>query len=78
MFTGMLWFDNDKNSTLTNKVGQAAEYYHKKYGQQPNLCLVHPRMVESEAERLSPAGSVEIQPSPDILLHHFWIGVKKD
>ena len=42
MDIGMLWFDNDKNCDLDAKVERAATYYHKKYGQSPNLCFVHP------------------------------------
>ena len=42
MDIGMLWFDNDKKTDLAAKVGRAAEYYQKKYGQMPNLCFVNP------------------------------------
>ena len=45
MYTGMLWFDNDAKSELKLRVERAAEYYRRKYGQQPNLCFVHPSML---------------------------------
>src|SRR6185369_2994413 len=47
MHTGMLWFDNSQ-STLPVKIQKAVEYYHKKYGRNPDLCLVHPSMLEKE------------------------------
>ena len=45
MHTGMLWFD-DLQSTLITKIQKATEYYHKKYGRIPDLCLVHPNMLK--------------------------------
>ena len=45
MHTGMLWFDNTPNITLKTRIEKAAEYYRKKYHQQPNLCLIHPSMM---------------------------------
>ena len=45
MYTGMLWFDNDAKAELKLRVERAAEYYRRKYGQQPNLCFVHPSML---------------------------------
>ena len=45
MHTGMLWFDNSQTA-LTVKIQKAVDYYHKKYGRSPDLCLVHPSMLE--------------------------------
>ena len=49
MHTGMLWFD-DTQTTLDNKIKKAAEYYQKKYGRTPDLCLVHPSMMSDSVE----------------------------
>ena len=45
MNNGMLWFDNDPSSTFSAKVVRAADYFWKKYGRIPDLCLVHPSML---------------------------------
>ena len=45
MHTGMLWFDNSQTA-LNIKIQKAVDYYHKKYGHVPDLCLVHPSMLE--------------------------------
>jgi hypothetical protein len=45
MNVGMLWYDNDPRTALTVKIDRAADYYHKKYGLAPDLCLVHPSML---------------------------------
>lgn len=75
MITGMLWFDNDKKTTLTSKIDEAANYYRKKYGQSPDICFVHPQMI---AEKEAIPAKIEIKPSPMVLLHHFWIGTKQE
>ena len=46
MDIGMLWFDNDQKSSIPSKVERAARYYQKKYGKNPDLCYVHPKMVK--------------------------------
>lgn len=75
MHSGMLWFDNDPKSNLSKKIHRAAQYYQKKYGQTPNLCTVHPKMVEKE--NLEDA-QLKVETSDIILLHHFWIGTVRD
>lgn len=72
MNAGMLWFDNDPKSALPDKVNRAAEYYRKKYGHAPNLCLVNPRMLSEEKPK---AGRVQLRASAVILPNHLWIGV---
>ena len=69
--TGLLWFDNDPNRTLEDKVLQAAARYERKYGQTPNVCFVH----HSQRNGAEKFGGVKIRTDRSILLHHFWIGV---
>lgn len=72
MDTGMLWFD-DSDRTVEDKVKRAAAYYVEKYEKQPNLCVVHPSMIESgdglEIEK------IVVKPASAIMPHHYWIGV---
>jgi hypothetical protein len=44
MNDGMLWFDNDPSTSLPAKVVRAADYFRRKYGRDPRICLVHPSM----------------------------------
>jgi hypothetical protein len=80
MDVGMLWFDNDKERDLTQKVMRASDYYRKKYGNVPNLCYVHPNMLpipkETENKKVM-AGSVEIRSAMTVLPNHFWIGLNR-
>jgi hypothetical protein len=87
MEIGMLWFDNDKNTSIPNKVEKAARYYLKKYGVNPDLCYVHPKMVNGNNKKKKSAkakskpdqmhiGSVLVLKDDKVLPDHFWIGVK--
>lgn len=69
----MMWFDNDPKSEFLAKVKKTAEYYRDKYGSEPNLCFVHPSMLESTNLI---ADSLKICANSSVLPHHFWIGVQ--
>lgn len=72
MQAGMMWFDNDKKTSLTAKVNTAAAYYRKKYGRSPDLCMVNPKMLP---EKATGAGMIAIRPYQPILPGHLWIGI---
>lgn len=72
MHTGMLWFDNSQVA-LDIKIQKAMEYYRKKYGRIPDLCLVHPSMLKDTKleER-----EITVRPYRPVLPGHIWIGVE--
>ncbi|NPV85519.1 MAG: hypothetical protein HPY45_05870 [Anaerolineae bacterium] len=72
MNTGMLWFDNDPKTDLVIKVCRAANYYQNKYGRKPDLCFVHPSMLNQKRQK---AEGIEIRSSRQILPNHFWLGI---
>lgn len=74
MKTGMLWYDNDSGTTLGVKVERAANYYHRKYGLQPDLCLVHPSMLPAVPQE---TGKIAIRANRAILPGHLWLGVEE-
>ena len=86
MEIGMLWFDNDKGTSIPNKVKKAAQYYQKKYGVSPDLCYVHPKTVGGangknktsknrvQVDQLK-IGKIKVLKNKKILPDHFWIGV---
>ncbi len=79
MNVGMLWFDNDPHTALTAKVSRAADYYRKKYGLAPDLCLVHPSMLAEPNPSLveGRAGKVTVRSNRAILPGHLWIGTEE-
>lgn len=74
MHTGMLWFDNSQSS-LNVKIQKAVDYYHKKYGQTPDLCLVHPSMLEKDQTKLE-VNKLTVRPYRPVLPGHIWIGIE--
>lgn len=76
MKVGMLWFDESREVGIAQRIERASNYYHSKYGCEPNLCFVHPDTV-GEGETL-PEGSIKVVPSQTLLHDHFWIGIEQD
>lgn len=74
MNEGLLWFDADKKRSLAEKIAQAAERYRTKFGRRPNLCYVNPAMLSGGEP--TECGGVRLVPAPNVLKHHFWIGVE--
>jgi hypothetical protein len=72
MNIGMMWFDNDPKTTLSVKIERAAEYYRKKYGHSPNLCMINPR---SMPENVGMSGKITIRSQRMVLPGHLWIGL---
>lgn len=75
MHTGLLWFDNDPKTTLSVKIQKAMEYYSKKFGCTPDLCLVHPSMLETNQKQFE-FGKLLVRPYRPIMPGHFWVGVE--
>ena len=76
MNVGMMWFDNDPRTALDSKVERAADYFRKKYGYVPDLCLVHPSMLADPKAEVQDgqAGKVIVRSNRLILPGHLWIG----
>jgi hypothetical protein len=75
MHTGLLWFDNDPKTTLSIKIQKAMEYYSKKFGRIPDICLVHPSMLGDDQKQLA-LGKLTIRPYRPVMPGHLWIGVE--
>ena len=75
MHTGMLWFDNTQTA-LDIKIQKAVDYYRKKYGREPDLCLVHPSMLEKENRRQLKLGKLIVRPYRPVLPGHIWVGLE--
>jgi len=71
----MLWFDNDPRTTLSVKIQKAMDYYRQKYGRLPDLCLVHPSMMDVN-QKQTEMGKLTIRSYRPVLPGHLWIGVE--
>ncbi len=81
MQTGLLWFDNNPARELTAKVEDAARRYKDKFGVAPNTCYVNKGAITGDSLMVAlesvKGKRVRILPAPNILPHHFWIGVEE-
>lgn len=76
MKTGMLWFDNDTKSDLPAKIARAADYYQRKYGQKPQICFVHPSMINNvSGGNTNRSQDIEIRTTRQMLPNHLWLGL---
>ena len=74
MHTGMLWFDNSQTA-LTVKIQKAVDYYYKKYGRSPDLCLVNPSMLDNNQRQIE-INKLTVRPYRPVLPGHIWIGIE--
>ncbi|MBI4760527.1 MAG: hypothetical protein ACOYYF_17895 [Chloroflexota bacterium] len=72
MHTGMLWFDNSP-AALDVKIQKAMDYYQKKFGRRPDLCLVHPSMLKEQTLKEE---KITVRAYRPVLPGHLWIGVE--
>ena len=75
MTIGMLWRDTDLTTSLSHKVQKAADYYLKKYGRKPELCLVHPTMMDACKNEV--VDGIMIRPWRLIQPGNLWIGLEE-
>ncbi|MCS7282612.1 MAG: hypothetical protein NZ769_04580 [Anaerolineae bacterium] len=84
---GLLWFDDSPQRSLKEKVEQAARRYTEKFGRYPNVCYVHPSMLDGdggsgqalvlELGDVSRRGCplrLTVRPRRTVLRHHLWVG----
>lgn len=69
---GMLWYDDAPDRPLAAKLSLAARYYERKYGRPPNVCYLNRQTPGCEQ---ASADGLRLYAAPDILPHHFWLGV---
>jgi hypothetical protein len=71
--SGLLWYDDDPERTLIDKVSRAVNRYERKYGLAPDVCFVHPSALSDDGSEKS-ADGVLIAPLPTVLINHMWVG----
>ena len=73
MHIGMLWFDDNPNLALKNKIEKAVAYYRQKYHHEPNLCLIHPSMMDKDRPEFD---QLTVRSYRPVLPGHLWIGIE--
>lgn len=67
MNVGLLWHDA---RPVTEALPAAVARYVARFGQQPNVCYVHP----TAAGTVTQINQVHVRPSDKILKQHLWLG----
>ena len=81
MHVGMLWFDDNPKLSLEKKIQRAVVHYRQKYRLEPNLCLIHPTMIEdgkraAQASELDGLDGLTVRTYRPVLPGHLWIGIE--
>ncbi len=74
MKEGLLWFDNDPQRKLSDKVNQAAKRYRAKLRRKPTVCYINTDQFD---EKINQVNGVHLKPANNIRPHYFWIGVEQ-
>lgn len=74
MRSGALYFDNNPDRSLADKVRGAAKQYKEAYGEQPTTCFVNPLMMALGTSSMKVEG-VDVYITNSVLLNHLWVGV---
>ena len=75
MKTALLWYDDNKATTLVQKVQAAAKCYYTKWKRKPTRCYVHPSALTDGPIQVA---GVRVSALPTALVNHFWIGVEEE
>ena len=74
MLTGTMWFDNSAGTSFGSRLEKATSFYMRRYGEAPNLCLVHPSMLNAVRGHF---GRITVRAHPFVLPGHLWLGVEE-
>jgi hypothetical protein len=75
MREGLLWFDNDPNRKLADKISRAVTRYQARFGRRPTTCYLNARDFDGQTDKIN---GVQLKPASDVRPHHFWIGVEQE
>lgn len=73
MRTGLLWYDDDPERELAEKIKRVVQRYEQKYGTPANVCYVHPSALGGNG-KVQKVDRVRVMSWPSVLRYHFWVG----
>lgn len=72
MYLGILWHDDDTNSTLHDKVARAVAHFRTRYGGTPTVCIVNPEVLPDGPQVVA---GVRLRSASAVMVNQFWIGI---
>ncbi len=73
MFTGFMYYDGDTKADLKTKVLRLAARYSARFGQTPNVCIVHTSLIPAVN-----GWGIEVKGKREVMPNHFWIGMRDE
>jgi len=75
----MLWLDSEPAGGLELKISRAVKYYQQRFGRLPNLCFVHPSLLE-QANDDPPIDilGIDVLPSQRLEPEQLWLGYREE
>ncbi len=74
MKEGLLWFDNDPQRKLTDKIERAARHFQAKFGQKPTACYVNTADLPNPVDEWS---GIRLMAARNVQRYHLWIGIEE-
>lgn len=71
----MIWFDNDPQKNINEKINMAIKYYQKKFGSQPTICFLNPKLQEKFLENEQ---DIEINYNINLSPDYIWVGIRQN
>lgn len=75
MATGMIWFDNDPQKNINEKIQMAIRYYQNKFGSQPTICYLNPKLQDKFIEN---EPDIEFDYNLNLSPDHIWVGIRQN
>ena len=70
MKEGLLWYDNQGNIDLKERITYAVKFFEAKYGYLPKKCFVNPATLEKPLEMDK---KIKVFPSDRVIVNHIWL-----
>lgn len=74
MNIGLLWYDSSAKE-LAVKVTMAARRYRERFGEEPNVCYVHPATLpDGECQ----VNGIRVRTATRVIRHHLWVSHEQE
>lgn len=70
MKEGLLWYDNQKNVDIKERIESAVKFFESKYGYLPKKCFVNPVTLEKPLELDK---KIKVLLNDRVIVNHIWL-----
>ena len=70
MKEGLLWYDNQVNIDVKERITSAVKFFESKYGYVPKKCFVNPVTLEKPLEL---DRKIKVIPNDRVMVNHIWL-----